>query len=321
MMSTSTFVNALTVLVPVLFVMALGFWAGRARQFDRDQVQGLNELVLAFALPATLFVGIVTTPRSSLLAAGPFVLVLLIAFVGLFVVVTVFSIFVLHHRLGAAAIQAACVSLSNVAFIGIPIFTPLFGPSSTLSITVAALVLNVTLVPLLVTMLEYDRQRSAEGKTRSLAALVEQSLFSSFKKPVVVAPVLATILVLFGVSVPNEIESMFNLIGSATAGVAVFVAGLIIAAYQATVTVEAAGNTLVKMVVQPVLMAVLVVTFGIGKPLASEAILMCALPTAVVPVMFALRYKVYEQEAAATLLLTTLAMIVVLPVAIALTGA
>ena len=128
-------------------------------------------------------------------------------------------------------------------------------------------------------------------------------------------------LVLVGVSVPNEIESMLNLIGSATAGVAVFVAGLIVAAYHIKLTVETAANTLVKLIVQPALMALLVAAFGIGKPLGSEAILVCALPTAVIPVMFALRYKTYEAEAASTLLLTTLAMIVVMPVAITLTGA
>src|SRR5579864_4602063 len=320
-MPMSTVINAFLVLLPVLFVMALGFLAGRARQLDRDQVQGLNELVLTFALPALLFVGIVTTPRSSLLAAGPFVLALLIAFVGLFVVGAVFSVFVLHHGVGAAALQASCIVFSNVAFIGLPILTPLFGSSSTLSVAIAALVLQVTLVPLMVTMLEYDRQRSAGGEMPRLAALVGQSLLSSLKQPVVLAPLLATILVLLAVPVPKEIESMLNLIGSATAGVAVFAGGLIIAAYQVKVTVETAANTLVKMIVQPALMALLVVAFGIGKPLGSEAILICVLPTSVIPAMFALRYKVYEAEAASTLLLTTIAMIVVIPLAIALTGA
>jgi len=179
----------------------------------------------------------------------------------------------------------------------------------------------VTLVPLMVIMLEYDRQRSAGGATLRLAALVGQSLLSSLKQPVVLAPLLATILVLLAVPVPKEIESMLNLIGSATAGVAVFAGGLIIAAYQVKVTVETAANTLVKMIVQPALMALLVVAFGVGKPLGSEAILICVLPTSVIPAMFALRYKVYEAEAASTLLLTTIAMIVVIPLAIALIGA
>jgi hypothetical protein len=317
----STVINAFSVLSPVLFVMALGFLAGRAKEFDKDQVQGLNALVLTFALPAALFVGIVTTPRSSLLAAGLFVVVLLIVFVGLFIAVAVFSVFVLRQRAGAAAVQATCVTFANVSFIGLPILTPLFGPSSTFSVAISALVLQVTVVPVMVTILEYEQQRSAAGQAEGIIVLVRNSLLGSLKQPVVLVPLLGTILVLLAVPVPKEIATMFNLIGSATSGVAVFVAGLIIAAYHVKVTVETAVNTLFKMIVQPVLMAVLVVAFGIGKPLRSEAILICALPTAIVPVMFALRYRVYESESASTLLLTTIAMIVVVPIVIALTGA
>ena len=320
-MSMSTVVNAVLVLLPVLFVIGLGFWAGRARRFDRNQVQGLNDLVLTYALPALLFVGIVTTRRSSLLASGTFVLALLIVFIGLFAVVAAISVFVLHRGVGAAALQANCIVFANVAFIGLPILTPLFGPSTIFSVAIAAMVLQVTVVPLTVTVLEYAQQRSAGGETRGIAALVVKSLFNSLKQPVVLAPLLATALVLLDVRVPKEAESMLSLIGSATSGVAVFVAGLIIAAYHVKVTVETVANTLMKMIVQPGLMTLLVVAFGIGKPLSSEAILLCTLPTAVVPAMFAVRYKVYEAEAASTLLLTTLSMIVVMPIAIALTGA
>jgi hypothetical protein len=47
--AVATFVSALEILLPVLFVLALGYWAGRAKRFDSDQVAGLNELVLVFA--------------------------------------------------------------------------------------------------------------------------------------------------------------------------------------------------------------------------------------------------------------------------------
>ena len=45
-------VSSFSVLLPVLFVLALGYFAGRAKEFDTDQVKGINELVLDFALPA-----------------------------------------------------------------------------------------------------------------------------------------------------------------------------------------------------------------------------------------------------------------------------
>ena len=49
-----------------------------------------------------------------------------------------------------------------------------------------------------------------------------------------------------------------------------------------------------------------------ANPLAREAILICAIPTAVFPSLLAPRYDVYVSECASTLIFTTLAMIVTL---------
>ena len=315
----TTFITAFGVLLPVLFVLGLGFWAGRAKRFDSDKVAGINELVLDYAFPALLFVGIVRASRSALFSEAPFVLALIVAALGLFVVVALLSVFVLRHSLGAAAIQSGSVTYSNASFAGIPILTPLFGPSALLTIAVAALMFNIMLVPVTVTMLEYDRQRAAGAATLSVSTLLGRSILDTFKRPFVWAPLLATILVLLDVRVPTEIESMLDLIGSATAGVALFVAGIILAAYKIKVTPEVLGNVLTKMIVQPGIMALMVVALAIAKPVGSEAILICAISTAVIFPMLAVRYKVYEAEAASTFLLTTVSMIVTVPIVIALT--
>ena len=41
--------STVSVLIPVLFVVLLGYGAGRLKEFDADQVAGINELVLDFA--------------------------------------------------------------------------------------------------------------------------------------------------------------------------------------------------------------------------------------------------------------------------------
>jgi malonate transporter and related proteins len=56
---------------------------------------------------------------------------------------------------------------------------------------------------------------------------------------------------------------------------------------------------------------------GIAKPLETKRVLMCTLRTATAPVIITVNYHVYESEAASTMLLTTLAMIVTTPIAIA----
>ena len=63
---------------------------------------------------------------------------------------------------------------------------------------------------------------------------------------------------------------MLMLIGSTTSGASIFLAGLIIAAYEIKLSAEIIMNTLIKMVAQPLLMAVLVMALGIANPLRSE---------------------------------------------------
>ncbi len=64
-------------LLPVFFVLALGYAAGKRHSFDADQAAGLSELALGFALPASLFVGMTDIPKGLLLEQGRLVLVLI----------------------------------------------------------------------------------------------------------------------------------------------------------------------------------------------------------------------------------------------------
>jgi malonate transporter and related proteins len=310
--------TAITVLLPVFFVLALGYFAGRARKFDPDQVAGLNELVLDYALPAMLFVATVKTPREHLLSEGSYALALLIAIVGLFLIVVLVSTRVLHHSLGEAALQANLASFPSVAFFGPPIFQGLFGPSSLLSIALAATLSGVTIIPLTLVLLEMHRRHASCGAGQALRSMITQSLGDTFKKPMVWAPLLGLGLVIVGVKVPQLLDSMLMLIGSTTSGASIFLAGLIIAAYDIKLSAEIITNTLIKLVAQPLLMAVLVMALSIADPLRSEGIVVCAIPTAVFAPLLAPRYRIYEIESSSTLVAAAVLMIVTLPLTIIL---
>jgi malonate transporter and related proteins len=64
-------------LLPVFFVLALGYVAGKRNAFDADQAAGLSKLALSFALPASLFVGMTDIRKDLLLQQGPLVLALI----------------------------------------------------------------------------------------------------------------------------------------------------------------------------------------------------------------------------------------------------
>src|SRR5438477_5492081 len=270
--------------------------------------------------PAMMFVGTVKNARSQLLSQGLYAFALLIAFVGLFLVMVLVSTRVLHHSLGEAALQANLASFPSVAFFGPPIFQGLFGASSLLSIALAATLSAITIVPLTLVLLEIHRQHAAADEVRPVSSLILQSLANTLKQPMVWAPLIGLVLVLVGVHVPQVFDNMLTLIGSTTSGASIFLAGLIIAAYEIKLNREVIGNALVKMIAQPLLMAVLVSALGVANPLAREGIVICAIPTAVLATMLAPRYRLYEIESSSTLVASALFMIVTLPVVIFLTG-
>src|SRR5437762_4074865 len=214
--------TAVTILLPVSFVLGLGYIAGRAKQFDADQVRGLNELVLDYAMPAMMFVATVKTPRGQLLSEGLYALALLVAFLGLFLIVVLVSTRILRHSLGEAALQANLASFPSVAFFGPPIFQGLFGASSLVSIALAATISAITIVPLTIVLLELHRERSVGGEARQFTSLILRSLANSFKMPMVWAPLIGVALVLAGVRVPHVFDNMLTLIGSTTSGVSIF---------------------------------------------------------------------------------------------------
>jgi len=308
--------TALAVLLPVFFVLGLGYLAGHAKKFDADQVAGLNDLVLDYAFPAMMFVATVKTPRDELLSEGSYALALLVAFVGLFLAVVLISTRLLHHSLGEATLQANLASFPSVGFFGPPIFQGLFGPSSLVSIALATTLSSVTMIPLTLVLLEIHHQHTTRSEGQRVSSLIVQSLANTLKKPMVWAPLIGVALVLAGARVPPLLDNMLMLIGSTTSGASIFLAGLIIAGHEIRLNGEVIANAFVKMVAQPLLMVLLVTALKVGNPLAGEGIVVCAIPTAVFAPLLAPRYRIYEVESSSTLVATALLMIVTLPIAI-----
>jgi malonate transporter and related proteins len=314
-------ITSFSVLLPVLFVMGLGYWAGRTKRFDADQTRGLNELVMTYALPSLMFVAVVTTTRSEMIAEARFLLAVLIAFLGLYIVVALLSTLVLHHSLGVAGLRAFMITFPSVAFFGVPIFEGLFGEASLLSIASADVLASVTIVPLTVVLMEIHAQHAPGSEAKQVGVLIRNGLANSFVKPMVWAPLLGAVFVVLNIDFPKEIDKMLSLIGSTTGGASLFLAGLIISSYSIKLNVDVAFNIVGKMVLQPALMAFLVWLLAIPNPLGREAILICAIPASAVAPMLAARYQVYETEASSTVVLDSLLMIVTYTTIVLLTGA
>ena len=312
-----------TVLIPVLFVLLLGYFAWRIKAFDAEQVTGINELTLDFALPASLFVGIVNIPRTQLVQDASLVVAVLVDLVGLYLVALVLGMRVLRLTTSAAAIFALGASFPSAPFFGPSLLGGLFGKNSAAAIASIAIIANLVLIPITVVVLEAAsraRNPNASAPTdrdpskMAMGTVIRNSLLHAAWQPYVWAPVFALVLVLIRIHIPSLITSMLNLIGDTTSGVSLFVGGLLLAAYSLRFNSAVALDVTLKSLIQPALLFGLIALLGIPNPLAREGVVATALPSAVIAPMLAAQYKTYEAEAGSTMLLTTVLMMFVVPV-------
>jgi malonate transporter and related proteins len=132
------FAEILNIIFPIFFVLLLGYAAGRANQFDSHQVAGINELVLKFAVPASLFVGTVGVSRTQLLQETPLLMAMLVSLVGMYIVVFLLGKLLFRHTVGVAALQAIAVSFTAGPFFGPAVLSPIYGASSAVAISMNA---------------------------------------------------------------------------------------------------------------------------------------------------------------------------------------
>jgi malonate transporter and related proteins len=302
-------------LAPVFFVLVLGYLAGKRNEFDADQSAGLSKLALNFALPASLFVSMTAIPKDLLLKQGRLVLALTIAHVGLFVAAWLLLNLVRSLRGTPSLIYALALATSATPVFGFAVLEPLLGATAGPTIGLVALTINLT-VPLAVVLLAMDEaakhtQAAAVGASSRSAVLT--GLGAGLKSPLLWAPVLGIIVTLSGHHLPAPVAACFDLIGSATSGVAVFAVGLVLAAHPVRLSGGVFLGSIARVSVQSALFFALLRVLHVVSPFASDSLLCCSFPLSTVVVLFAARYKAAESESASMLLISTLLLAVTVP--------
>jgi malonate transporter and related proteins len=170
-------------LVPVFFVMFLGYFAGARCIIDNQHVASLNVLLMTFVLPVALFVGVAQTSRSGLEENGKLFLVLVISMLVIFGITFALNHYVFRLSPGENAVQSLSVGFPNFAAVGLPLLGSVMGPGSGVSVAVSVAAGSLFISPLTLAVLQ------AHGKAAgSSPHPIATALFHSVSKPVVVAP-------------------------------------------------------------------------------------------------------------------------------------
>lgn len=296
--------DILSVLAPVFVVIGLGYFGGKRKVFDDDQIEGFNEFVLGFALPAMIFASVLATPRSVLAEDAILFLAVVLVQLVFLVLGVALGRTLLRQGLAAATIIGLLIAVPTAAFMGTPILDGLFSKaSSSNAIALYAIATNVTVLPLSIVLLEWATRPADEA--RGVSAILGEVLRKTISKTLVWSPLVALGLVAIGVQVPRPVDNSLDLIGESTSAVALFAAGLILSRYRLHIGTQPVMLALLKNLAQPALMAGLTLLFGITGVARSESVILTAMPASVVAPMFAVRYRSYEAESASTLIVGT----------------
>ena len=275
----------LLALVPVFFVLALGYAAGRWKLADNTKIESLNALVMVFALPASLFLATATAAREEMISQSP----LFAIFGGMMLVVWAIS-YVFRRSTGIsradAALQALTIAYPNLAGVGLPIVAAVLGPQGLVPIALALAAGSILVTPLTLVIVEMDTKKSAG----SSSAQVFTALRRSITKPVVLAPALGIAVSFSGVTIDPVAQASLTLIGHTAAGVALFLTGLILSAQPFHLDAKVISATAMADVIRPLLTVAIVKLVPVAPETAKAAILLAAIPSGFFGILFAVNY-------------------------------
>jgi malonate transporter len=315
--------TVLGALLPMVVTFVLGFIAAWHRDLGRNDASILNRMVLLYAVPLALFAGTVTTSRAALSQDIPLVIALCVAIIALYGSVFLLSRIIFRVPTSVSALHALTASAPAVPFVGPAVLGDLFGGLSAVPIAVASLVINLTVVPLTILLLTLDATwrtgLAAKDEEQHLPALTTK-LTETVKQPIVWAPILAFIVVLSGLHIPQLIVHSLSLLGSASGGVALFASGIVLASGKMKTNSHVWFLVFLKNILQPALVLGGLRWAGYGESIVSEAVLTTAIPTMPIVIMFALQYRVAQAEAASAVFLSVIGSVVTMGVFIALTS-
>jgi len=308
-------------LLPVAFVVLLGWGSAALKVLKREQAGILAILVVDFALPCSLFAGVMKLSVADLTNV-PYFLAMFVGLMGIYLIGLMLGVFVFRNTLGESALQGGVSAFPSMAYSGLPVLTAIVGSEGILAVLIGNLITSIFMVPTTLVLLELSAAKgktTAKGSTAkgSMVELILANLLSAVKQPVVWLPVAGLILALCGVKLPDVLNSSFGLIGQTAAGVALFALGLMLYGQKFTLDAQIATNVFLKNVGQVILMLLLVLALGIKNNAGKELILTGAIPSATAVSMFAVKYGIYTARASASTLISTVLSVVTISLTIA----
>lgn len=304
--------GVLTGFAVIAVVIAVGYVVGRRGHLGPEGRQVLTRLAFHVATPALLFTTLARADLAVLLSARLLVAALSMAIVtGVFVVVGA----VLRWGAGRTTIGALCSGYVNAGNLGIPIAVYVLGDASLVAPVLLFQQLVVT--PIALTVLDL----SVEGERKPLW----RRLTTPLRNPMAIGSLSGAAVAATGWTVPGPVMAPLTLIGDMSVPAVLLAFGISLRGSslpgRGRDRYAVALSASLKSLAQPAAAWALAAgVFGLRGAAVLDVVVTSALPAAQNLFTYASRYRVAEDLARESILLSTIASVPVLVVVAALLG-
>jgi malonate transporter len=307
----------LPALIPIYFVLLLGYTAGKGAIVKSAHVGGLNTVVMSYALPASLLAATAATPRAAMLDQWRFLLTQVAAMMLIYPLWYLFERRVRHCSMSESALQSLTVALPNYAAAGLPIVTALLGPDHITPVAVA--IAAGSLFPSPITLVQLQLAKAAPGANTAGGERPEAkptpggaphglvAVGRALLKPVVLAPAAGILISLVGWHLPTLVTLALRQMGQVAGGLALFVTGLILSMQRFRLNVNVLLATVVVTVIQPLIAFIVARGLGAAPDVLKISVLMAALPSGFFGILFGANAGLTSEDSGAIVIASTVA--------------
>src|ERR1700677_729722 len=297
-------------LVPIFAGLLLGYIAGLRGVLDNQNVRNLITFVMSFAVPCSLFLSIAQTPRAALREQAGAALVLLIVYAVLYAVSFFWARSSQKLDNSQSADLALTVSFPNSAAVGLALLVSVYGPQSVVTVATSIALGSITISAITLAILDAERVPSGDGLSVRHFAL---SLLNSLKKPIVWAPLAGLVFSCAGLQIPSYASRSLAMIGSAAAGSALVLTGLVVSAQKFDLTGNALVAGFLKNLLQPGLALGIAMLLHLSLSQTRYVTLLSAIPCGFFGIVFGKSYDVNPKLASSGLIESYVLGVVTLP--------
>ncbi len=302
----NTFLITLVAVAVLLVTAVPGYLFTKTKMIGEECIAGFSKVLLFVCQPCLAVYTFGTTDYTpeKLMSLGVFALLS----VAIFVIMLGGAFLVLRRKYEQPIYRIITIAttFSNSAFFGIPIIEALFPDTSDdliIYTTIFALVMNVV--------------GWTVGSAIISQNLKHMSLKKVFLNPPMIGTVVALILFIFEISLPESLFDMVTTAARMSSPLSMIILGMRLGTMKLSALF---GNfrvyltIAVKQLVMPLVALALVLFLPVPRDVAATFFVICATPAASVVLNFAEIVGEGQREAANTVLLSTLLTVVTLPV-------